>query len=113
MLVVKESAAHGRTKSVSTTGKASGIAPSRLVALQEDDKASSHGDKEGSVSEGSEEGGKLDVGPATFIDKSQRPIEDQRSGEQARCHLRPSWTGYQRLEDDRGCTSGSQVSREE
>lgn len=47
-----------RTKTVSTAGKASGIAPSRLVALQDEDRASVKDDKEGSGSEGSEEGSK-------------------------------------------------------
>lgn len=45
-----------RSRTFSTAGKASGIAPSRLIALQEDDKASSRDEKEGSGSEGSEEG---------------------------------------------------------
>jgi hypothetical protein len=41
-----------RTKSVGTTGKASGIAPSKLATLQEDDR-SSNNEKEGSDSGGS------------------------------------------------------------
>jgi len=57
-LLAQGCGADDRSKTVSTTGKASGIAPSRLAALQEDDKASNQGDKEGSGSEGSEEGGK-------------------------------------------------------
>ncbi|KAK4684960.1 striatin 1/3/4, partial [Tremellales sp. Uapishka_1] len=44
-----------RTKTQSTTGKASGISPGRFLALQDEDKVS-RDDKEGSGSEGSEEG---------------------------------------------------------
>jgi striatin 1/3/4 len=49
----------GRTKTFSTVGKGTinSIAPSRLVALQDEDRSSVRDDKEGSGSEGSEEGG--------------------------------------------------------
>ncbi|ORY21902.1 WD40-repeat-containing domain protein [Naematelia encephala] len=50
-----------RTKTVSTAGRATGIAPSKLSALQDEDKASSDGKEEGSGSEGSAEGERLKV----------------------------------------------------
>ncbi|RSH81536.1 hypothetical protein EHS25_006158 [Saitozyma podzolica] len=46
-----------RTRTVSTVGKATSIAPSRLAALQDEDRASSRDEREGSASEGSEDGG--------------------------------------------------------
>ena len=45
-----------RTKTVNTAGKTGTLAPSRLAALQDEDRASVKEEKEGSMSEGSEEG---------------------------------------------------------
>jgi hypothetical protein len=45
-----------RTKSVNTVGKASGIAPSKLATLQEDDRTSNN-EKEGSSDSGGSGGG--------------------------------------------------------
>jgi striatin 1/3/4 len=48
-----------RTKTVTTVSKPPGIAPARLAALQDEDRASNRDEKEGSGSEGSEDGGML------------------------------------------------------
>jgi hypothetical protein len=68
---MSESQLTNRTKSVGTTGKASGIAPSKLATLQEDDR-SSNNEKEGSDSGGSggsdrDDGGELLFHPGVEI----------------------------------------------
>ena len=52
MSTVRKALLTNRTKSVGTAGRASGIAPSKLATLQEDDR-SSNNEKEGSDSGGS------------------------------------------------------------
>lgn len=54
-MTIKSGDPNCRTKSVSAAGKISGIAPSRLAALQDDDRSSNKDDKEGSSSGDSEE----------------------------------------------------------
>ena len=52
MSTVRKALLTNRTKSVGAAGRASGIAPSKLATLQEDDR-SSNNEKEGSDSGGS------------------------------------------------------------
>ncbi|ORX36899.1 WD40-repeat-containing domain protein [Kockovaella imperatae] len=70
-----------RTKSMSTAGKSSTLAPSRLSAIQDEDKVSNRDEKEASpMSEGSEEGDRVKMnGPRSIAASSK--LSSVRNGD--------------------------------
>ena len=72
-----ESRLTSRTKSVGTAGRASGIAPSKLATLQEDDR-SSNNEKEGSDSGGSGASDRDDGGRSHFCHEHVAELMKER-----------------------------------
>ena len=91
-------------------GKAGALAPSRLVALQDEDKSSVKDEKEGSGSEGSEEGG------MSFLVLIKRKAHSSSSWRKAKgqwwklslkelSYFSTSWSRYESMEDHRRRTA--------